>query len=591
MVQQYTWSMPTQSFNPAPDRAHGLQRVASKHRLTGSMNYQPHQLDAGHDQQPQLLVPRLPDHRQPAVRRAGRRPNRCGRRSGANLVNEFRVGGTGGATFFSPELAPTMWKGDGGSAIRAVIVSTSTAAAAGPASADKPRSRQQPDVARGVDQRRRRCRDLDQRLPHRDVRRLDASGRRLACQPEPRADDHVRPSTREPVTSMFTTANFPNAAANDFTQAAGAVRDSHRTHLAADRHREHLADDTQYVCLGKSARPRAHAGVRLLCRRHVAREAEPHGERAACATTCGCRSIPCNNSYTTTDEASMYGHLGRRQSLQAQHAHRLKPSLTQYPTGEYAYNADHNNLAPSVGVAWQLNGRERRSRPLISASEQGDSVIRGGFAMAYNRPGHVGLHRRLRSEPRHQRRARSNRHARQPRHAAVAAPDATRSSCRPPAVALSDHAVVPATASTSSTPTCRCRIPRRGPSAGSGSSDATWRSSSATSAAVTARHWQTINFNEINIPRTASSTSSGRRRPTCRRTWPPAVARRSPTPARRDVAAADLPRVLQRGVGGSAANDPAQYRHATGPIRRSSGSSRPYNPNPCGFASTNSTSG
>ncbi len=30
---------------------------------------------------------------------------------GANLVNEFRVGGTGGATLFSPELEPSMFIG------------------------------------------------------------------------------------------------------------------------------------------------------------------------------------------------------------------------------------------------------------------------------------------------------------------------------------------------------------------------------------------------------------------------------------------------------------------------------------------------
>ena len=29
-------------------------------------------------------------------------------------MNEFRVGGTGGATLFSPELEPSMWNGAGG---------------------------------------------------------------------------------------------------------------------------------------------------------------------------------------------------------------------------------------------------------------------------------------------------------------------------------------------------------------------------------------------------------------------------------------------------------------------------------------------
>jgi len=38
MVQQYTWSMPTQSFNPAPTVRIDYE-VSSRHRLTGSMNY------------------------------------------------------------------------------------------------------------------------------------------------------------------------------------------------------------------------------------------------------------------------------------------------------------------------------------------------------------------------------------------------------------------------------------------------------------------------------------------------------------------------------------------------------------------------
>ena len=33
---------------------------------------------------------------------------------GSNLVNEFRVGGSGGATLFSPELEPSMWNGANG---------------------------------------------------------------------------------------------------------------------------------------------------------------------------------------------------------------------------------------------------------------------------------------------------------------------------------------------------------------------------------------------------------------------------------------------------------------------------------------------
>jgi hypothetical protein len=50
-------------------------------------------------------------------------------------VNEFRVGGTGGATLFSPELEPSMFAG------RAGIALNFSARAAAPASAHEPRRR------------------------------------------------------------------------------------------------------------------------------------------------------------------------------------------------------------------------------------------------------------------------------------------------------------------------------------------------------------------------------------------------------------------------------------------------------------------
>src|SRR4029077_15953280 len=64
-----------------------------------------------------------------------------------------------------------------------------------------------------------------------------------------------------------------------------------------------------------------------------------------------------------------------------------KPLLTQYPAGAYAYNTDRNNLAPSVGFAWQPPSQDRGCGRLSFGSQEGVSVIRGGFGMAFQRPG------------------------------------------------------------------------------------------------------------------------------------------------------------------------------------------------------------
>ncbi len=58
-----------------------------------------------------------------------------------------------------------------------------------------------------------------------------------------------------------------------------------------------------------------------------------------------------------------------------------------YPAGTYAYKADRNNFAPSLGFAWQLPTSDNAIAKLFMGSEQGDAVVRAGAAMAFQRPG------------------------------------------------------------------------------------------------------------------------------------------------------------------------------------------------------------
>jgi len=61
------------------------------------------------------------------------------------------------------------------------------------------------------------------------------------------------------------------------------------------------------------------------------------------------------------------------------------PDYQQFGKGEHAYNIDWNNLAPSVGVAWTPSSDGGFLRRLLGST--GDTVLRGGFARAFNRPG------------------------------------------------------------------------------------------------------------------------------------------------------------------------------------------------------------
>ena len=60
--------------------------------------------------------------------------------------------------------------------------------------------------------------------------------------------------------------------------------------------------------------------------------------------------------------------------------------FSQFNEGTNAYNTDRNNWAPSVGFAWTLPSSQGILGTL-TGREDGDSVIRAGYTLAYERPG------------------------------------------------------------------------------------------------------------------------------------------------------------------------------------------------------------
>jgi hypothetical protein len=62
------------------------------------------------------------------------------------------------------------------------------------------------------------------------------------------------------------------------------------------------------------------------------------------------------------------------------------PVFTQLNKGDHAYDTDANNWAPNFGAAWTVGGSGGILKSIFG-SETGDSVLRGGFSMGYNRPG------------------------------------------------------------------------------------------------------------------------------------------------------------------------------------------------------------
>jgi hypothetical protein len=393
LVQQYTFQTKTNNFNPAPTVRLDYD-MSQNHRLTGSMNYRhinstPDTTNNGHEP--------FPGFPQTGSQQSSRWTTSESLRStfGQNLVNEARFGGTGGSTLFSPELAPSMWTGGGvgttngyrldlfnaccGAGFRLTNPNTGNTATSGGAANGSSREASTwvlEDTATWL--KGKHSVTFGGSLVQADVW---IQNQNLI----PTATFGVQAT--EAAASMFTAANFPGASTADLTNAQNlyAMLTGRVTSLTGDARINASGDE--YVPLGESR-----AQGRL-------REFDFYASDAWRATStltisAGLRYVlalpfyPMNNSYTTVTEESLYGISGLGNVFKPGTLAGTKPSFVQFPAGTYAYNADRNNFGPSVGFAWQVPGQSGIGR-LLLGSQEGDSVIRGGGAVAYQRPGMV----------------------------------------------------------------------------------------------------------------------------------------------------------------------------------------------------------
>jgi hypothetical protein len=112
LVQQYTWSSPTKNFNPSPTMRLDYE-ITPTQRLNGSFNYR--HINSTPDTGNNAQLP-FPNSLTMGSQQSTRWTTSESLRStfGDNVFNEFRVGGSGGATLFSPELGPDMWSDTNG---------------------------------------------------------------------------------------------------------------------------------------------------------------------------------------------------------------------------------------------------------------------------------------------------------------------------------------------------------------------------------------------------------------------------------------------------------------------------------------------
>ena len=135
---------------------------------------------------------------------------------------------------------------------------------------------------------------------------------------------------------------------------------------------------------------RAAARLRLLPRRHVALEAELHPQPRASLRAAAAVHLAEQQLLEGDDRRRLRG-VGDRpqrrlQPLPAGRTLGRDRQFLQFNEGEAAYNTDRNNFAPNVGFAWTLPAAAGILGSIFGPQE-GDSVLRGGYTLGYNRPG------------------------------------------------------------------------------------------------------------------------------------------------------------------------------------------------------------
>jgi hypothetical protein len=195
-------------------------------------------------------------------------------------------------------------------------------------------------------------------------------------------------NTNDPANVMFNATNgpvnFPGAASADITRAANiyAVLTGHVTAINANAR---LNEETgKYEYLG--------IGVQRGRQRELGFFAQDSWRaRPNLTLNYGLRwelqgsFVPRNNSYSTVSPADLFGVSGPGNLFKPGTLTGRVTQFVLFKEGEKSYNLDYKNFAPSFGFAWTPNAKNGWLRRLVG--DGGQSVVRGGYSIAYNRNG------------------------------------------------------------------------------------------------------------------------------------------------------------------------------------------------------------
>jgi hypothetical protein len=380
-IQRYTWQVDRQGLTRYPTIRIDWN-LTNNHRISGSWNFTNLLSDPDTLNNRDPLFPGFPIN---GAQHSKRYTFQTNLRStfGANIVNEFKVGFTGGATLFSPEILTQPWGGspvaDQAGFFLDIDTANITNASSGPGYS---------------------AREASTNLVENNLTWVKGSHSLTMGGSFTQVDlwlqaDTVVPTLQfdivsgDPANSMFSAGNFPGSSATQRTDA-GDLYAVLTGRVSAIQGVARLNEDTdEYEYLGNNfARARMNE-VSFFA-------SDSWRWRPNVTLNAGLRYEvqlpfkPLNNSYSTATMADVCGISGIAPNggcnlFQPGARTDHRPQFNLFPKGQGAYQTDWNNLAPNLGFAWTVGGRNGFLGRLLG--HEGDSVFRAGYSLAYSRNG------------------------------------------------------------------------------------------------------------------------------------------------------------------------------------------------------------
>ena len=300
-----------------------------------------------------------------------------------NLVNEFKVGGSGGATLFSPEISPAQF-------------SAPVANMAGFNLDINDMGISSPTSTSTYQAREASTRILENTLSWlKGTHNVQAGFAFTQANVWVENQQHVPGITfgvnaNDPADAMFRTTNFPGASTGQLTAARElfAMLTGRVDAVTGELRLDENTDEYKYLGLGVQ---------RARLRDYGFFVADTWRWKPNLTLNLGLRYElqqpfeSLNNSYSSATLADVCGVSGISSSgacnlFQPGVRSNVTGVFQQFDKGQAAYSTDRDNFAPNLGVAWTLPARNGFLGRMFG-TEEGDSVLRAGYTLGYNRPG------------------------------------------------------------------------------------------------------------------------------------------------------------------------------------------------------------